>query len=213
MPDLYRCGRGLHHRPPRGGWRPSPRTHYLRGDAGTGQHALQGAATRKDRAKDGPHKPITLLGYGEGHAYEHISQAKNLTTSAAVQSGQSAYAEAGLSPDDISLLQLYDCFTPALLIQIEDLGPRNDNTWGSWWYENSIGGFKKPIFAGHQNCNDQIRRLARELYDAGKIHCHRDYGLGTQAINLRYVWLDTIVPIPDIDDLPFVKAAWEDLYL
>lgn len=98
-----------------------------------------------------------------------------------------------------------------LVIISEDIiDPRNDNTWGSWWYENAIGGFKKPIFAGHQNCNDQIRRLARELYDDGKIHCHRDYGLGTQAINLRYVWLDTIVPIPDIDDLPFVKAAWED---
>ena len=88
--------------------------------------------TRKHRAKYGPHKPITLLGYGEGHAYEHISQAKNLTTSAAVQSGQSAYAEAGLSPDDISLLQLYDCFTPALLIQIEDLGFCAKGEGGDW---------------------------------------------------------------------------------
>ena len=68
--------------------------------------------TRKDRAKDGPHKPITLLGYGEGHAYEHISQAKDLTTSAAVQSGRAAYAASGLTPDDMDLLQLYDCFTP-----------------------------------------------------------------------------------------------------
>ena len=96
--------------------------------------------TRKDRAKDGPHKPITLLGYGEGHAYEHISQAKNLTTSAAVQSGQSAYAEAGLSPDDISLLQLYDCFTPALLIQIEDLGFCAKGEGGDWL----ASGISKP---------------------------------------------------------------------
>ena len=96
--------------------------------------------TRKNRAKDGPHKPITLLGYGEGHAYEHISQAKNLTTSAAVQSGQSAYAEAGLSPDDISLLQLYDCFTPALLIQIEDLGFCTKGEGGDWL----ASGISKP---------------------------------------------------------------------
>ena len=88
--------------------------------------------TRKDRAKHGPHKPITLLGYGEGHAYEHISQAKDLTTSAAVQSGRGAYAEAGLSPGDISLLQLYDCFTPALLIQIEDLGFCAKGEGGDW---------------------------------------------------------------------------------
>ena len=102
--------------------------------------------TRKDRAKDGPHKPITLLGYGEGHAYEHISQAKNLTTSAAVQSGQSAYAEAGLSPDDISLLQLYDCFTPALLIQIEDLGFCAKGEGGDWLASGiSRPGGAKPL--------------------------------------------------------------------
>ena len=47
-------------------------------------------------------------------------QAKNLTTSAALHSGRAAYAEAGFAPADIDLLQLYDCFTPALLIQIED---------------------------------------------------------------------------------------------
>ena len=102
--------------------------------------------TRKDRAKDGPHKPITLLGYGEGHAYEHISQAKNLTTSAAVQSGQRAYAEAGLSPDDISLLQLYDCFTPALLIQIEDLGFCAKGEGGDWLASGiSRPGGAKPL--------------------------------------------------------------------
>ena len=102
--------------------------------------------TRKDRAKDGPHKPITLLGYGEGHAYEHISQAKNLTTSAAVQSGQSAYAEAGLSPGDISLLQLYDCFTPALLIQIEDLGFCAKGEGGDWLASGiSRPGGAKPL--------------------------------------------------------------------
>ena len=102
--------------------------------------------TRKDRAKDGPHKPITLLGYGESHAYEHISQAKDLTTSAAAQSGQSAYAEAGLNPDDISLLQLYDCFTPALLIQIEDLGFCAKGEGGDWLASGiSRPGGTKPL--------------------------------------------------------------------
>ena len=78
--------------------------------------------TRRERAQEGPHQPIYVLGYGEGHAYEHISQAKDLTTSAAVLAGDAAYAAAGLTPDQIDLMQLYDCFTPALLIQLEDLG-------------------------------------------------------------------------------------------
>ena len=102
--------------------------------------------TRKDRAQNGPHKPISLLGYGEGHAYEHISQAKNLTTSAAMQSGQAAYAAAGLTPDDIDLLQLYDCFTPALLIQLEDLGFCAKGEGGDWLASGiSRPGGSKPL--------------------------------------------------------------------
>lgn len=78
--------------------------------------------TTRERAADLPNDPITILGYGEGHSYEHISQSKNLTTSAAKISGQAAYVEAGLTPSDIDIAQLYDCFSPALLIQLEDLG-------------------------------------------------------------------------------------------
>jgi acetyl-CoA acetyltransferase len=102
--------------------------------------------TRKAHGMDGPHKPITLLGYGEGHAYEHISQAKDLTTSAAMQSGKAAYAAAGLTPDDIDLLQLYDCFTPALLIQLEDLGFCAKGEGGDW-LASGIGrpGGSKPL--------------------------------------------------------------------
>jgi len=88
--------------------------------------------TRKERAEDGPHKPILILGYGEGHAYEHISQAADLTTSAAVDSGRAAYAQAAMQADDIDMLQLYDCFTPALLIQLEDLGFCAKGEAGAW---------------------------------------------------------------------------------
>ncbi|MDB4299519.1 thiolase family protein [bacterium] len=75
-----------------------------------------------ERAADVCEKPIQLLGFGEGHAYEHVSQAQDLTTSAAVMSGQAAFEQAGIGPADVDLAQLYDCFTPALLIQLEDLG-------------------------------------------------------------------------------------------
>jgi acetyl-CoA acetyltransferase len=78
--------------------------------------------TSAERARDFPHAPVYLLGIGEGHGHEHISQARSLTTSAAVESGQRAYAMAGLGPRDMDFAQLYDCFTPTVLVELEDLG-------------------------------------------------------------------------------------------
>ena len=78
--------------------------------------------TSAERAADFPHSPVYLLGAGEGHGHEHISQARSLTTSAAVESGRRAYEMAGLGPTDIDVAGLYDCFTPVVLIELEDLG-------------------------------------------------------------------------------------------
>jgi acetyl-CoA acetyltransferase len=78
--------------------------------------------TSAERASDFPHDPIYILGAGEGHRHEHISQAHSLTASAAAESGRRAYAMAGLGPRDMDLAQLYDCFTPVVLIELEDLG-------------------------------------------------------------------------------------------
>lgn len=78
--------------------------------------------TSAERAADLKQQPVYLLGAGEGHGYEHISQAHSLTTSAAVESGARAYEMAGLGPRDIDVAELYDCFTPVVLIELEDLG-------------------------------------------------------------------------------------------
>jgi acetyl-CoA acetyltransferase len=78
--------------------------------------------TSAERARDFPHQPVYLLGAGEGHGHEHISQAHDLTTSGALESGQAAYAMAGVGPGEIDLAQLYDCFTPTVLVELEDLG-------------------------------------------------------------------------------------------
>ncbi|MDT8860255.1 thiolase [Alkalihalobacillus sp. MEB130] len=78
--------------------------------------------TSAERAADFPNHPVYLLGVGEGHSHEHLSQARSLTTSAAVESGQRAFKMAGLSPKNIDFAQLYDCFTPTVLIELEDLG-------------------------------------------------------------------------------------------
>ena len=78
--------------------------------------------TSAERASDFRHDPVFLLGAGEGHGHEHISQAHSLTTSAAKESGRLAFAMAGLRPPDMDVAGIYDCFTPVVLIELEDLG-------------------------------------------------------------------------------------------
>jgi len=102
--------------------------------------------TRAERARDLPRAPVYCLGFGEGHSHEHISQARDLTASAAREAGTAAFAMAGLAPDDMDFAQLYDCFTPTVLVELEDLGfcPRGEA--GSYLDSEGIGpGAKLPV--------------------------------------------------------------------
>ncbi len=75
-----------------------------------------------ERAGDFPHRPVYFLGCGEGHFHEHLFQARSLTTTAASESGPRAYDMAGMKATDMDFAQVYDCFTPVVIMELEDLG-------------------------------------------------------------------------------------------
>jgi acetyl-CoA acetyltransferase len=77
---------------------------------------------RADRARDLPQRPAYVLGAGEAHWHSSISQMADLTVTAARESGQRAFAMAGLGPGDIDVIQLYDAFTINTILFLEDLG-------------------------------------------------------------------------------------------
>lgn len=95
--------------------------------------------TSAERARDFPHQPVYLLGVGEGHRHEHISQAQDLTTSAAKDAGERAYAMAGVTPADMDFAQLYDCFTPTVLVELEDLGFCEKGEGGAFAASGALG--------------------------------------------------------------------------
>jgi acetyl-CoA acetyltransferase len=78
--------------------------------------------TRADRVRDLPSKPVYLLGQGFGLRHSHIGEHNQLTTTGAVESGAAAFRSAGVSPADIDVAQIYDCFTITVIVELEDLG-------------------------------------------------------------------------------------------
>lgn len=77
---------------------------------------------RAERAKDRPHKPVYVLGNATATWHRQISSMPDLTVTAAQQSGAEAFAMAGLAPQDIDVVQLYDAFTINTILFLEDLG-------------------------------------------------------------------------------------------
>ncbi len=66
-------------------------------------------------------RPLVLV-RGTGEAPKHNGRSVDLTYSAAIWSGQRAFLEAGITPQDIQYASLYDSFTITVLMQLEDLG-------------------------------------------------------------------------------------------
>lgn len=89
----------------------------LRTDGG-GAVVLASEKVAKSCAKE----PIWILGAADAASHVSMSEWRDFTTSAAAQSGPRAFAQAGVTPADIDVCQLYDSFTSTVLLTVEDLG-------------------------------------------------------------------------------------------
>jgi acetyl-CoA acetyltransferase len=78
--------------------------------------------TRADRAKDGAHTPVYLMGAAMEHHHRMISEMPDLMQTSAKQSSQRALDMVGLSVHQIDSYQLYDAFTINTMLFLEDIG-------------------------------------------------------------------------------------------
>jgi len=131
-----------------------------------------------ERAKDFPNRPVFFLGCGEGHWHEHLFQARSLTSTAASDSGPRAYAMAGLGPQDMDFAQVYDCFTPVTIMELEDLGfcakgegghfVENGNIeLGGALPVNTHGGLLSHSHTGHPGTMFALTETVTQLRGAG----------------------------------------------
>ena len=67
-------------------------------------------------------KPVPILGFGQGQTSWDVALRPDMTSTAASVSAKTAFKMAGLTPVDIDVAQIYDCFTIAALMTLEDYG-------------------------------------------------------------------------------------------
>jgi acetyl-CoA acetyltransferase len=110
--------------------------------------------SRKSEAPRTAHPRVALIGAGEAGSHTSITSRRDITTSWARDSAAKAFAMAGLAPDRADFAQIYDCYTIAVLMFLEDIGFCAKGHGGGFVAERDMG------FAGDFPCNTNGGQLS-----------------------------------------------------
>jgi len=151
--------------------------------------------TRPEIAKSLKRPLIRVLGAGE--AIKHPNGGHlDISYGAAAWSGADAFSEAGITPQDVDYVSIYDSFTIAVLMQLEDLGFCAKGKGGSFVADgNLISGVGRLPFNtdGGGLCNNHpanrggmtkiieaVRQLRHEAHPEVQVkNCHIALAQGT----------------------------------
>lgn len=78
--------------------------------------------TSADRASRMAKAPVHVLGSGEVSEHEGMINMPDFAATGAETSGRAAFEQAGLGPQDMDVIQIYDAFTINPILILEDLG-------------------------------------------------------------------------------------------
>ena len=130
--------------------------------------------TTDENARNHTDVPIKLRGFGSEHTHEHISQMPDFSRTGAGAAGKKAMQEAGVSHDDIDVMEIYDCFTITVLRVLEDLGfcelgeggelaESGDLNLGGKWPMNTHGGAIAHVHPGMPSGMFHVTEAIRQL--------------------------------------------------
>ena len=133
-----------------------------------------------------PGREVLVLGIGEALSHRHVSSMPDLVRTAAVTAGARAYAEAGITPRDVGVAQLYDAFTITPIVFLEDLGFCAKGEGGPFVESgaiapggtlpvNTTGGglsFQHPGMNGLPLLVEGVRQVREEGVDVSLVHAN-----------------------------------------
>ncbi len=93
---------------------------------------------RADAARDLPHTPAYILGGGLGILRANLTHVGEITVSPVGRAADMAFAMAGVSRDDVQVMEIYDSFTITVMCELEESGfcPKGEAI--DWIHEHDL---------------------------------------------------------------------------